>query len=66
MSEWISVKDRLPEPETLVLSWDGKYIQIEYFGFFFGFEFGPATNDPVFTNKGYKITHWMPLPEPPK
>lgn len=67
--EWISVKDRLPEKGSeewynIVLTnqrcmtkrvvrvgyWDG------YHKRFWGFE---APSD-------YNVTHWMPLPEPPK
>ena len=56
MSEWISVKDRLPEPWTEVLVWRGS----EY----------PIVSSEV-TSTGlwchfFNITHWMPLPEPPK
>lgn len=54
--EWISVKDRLPEPWTEVLVWRGP----EY----------PIVSSEV-TSTGlwchfFNITHWMPLPEPPK
>ena len=59
MSEWISVKDRLPSSDVVVLIWskedginsgwslgDGRW-RIRFF----------LPNTP---------THWMPLPEPPK
>lgn len=52
---WISVKDRLPEPTycVLVVTDDG-YIEVDALG-----------NDGEWM--GYcDITHWMPLPEPPK
>ena len=56
MTEWISVKDKLPEPWTEVLIWRGP----EY----------PIVSSEV-TPTGlwchfFNITHWMPLPEPPK
>jgi hypothetical protein len=64
--EWISVKDRLPSPgpdgaEFLVVvrAKGGPYVEIGWFGdgvWLFG---------NVKVSKRY-ITHWMPLPEPPK
>ena len=63
--EWISVKDRLPEPEQFVIyhapgifetgqqMWIG---QCDEYGVFYGRSgfFG-----------GGEVTYWMPLPEPP-
>ena len=63
--QWISVKDRLPENETTIICYDGKTIF-------------PGTYDDTTYLKWYDIdsecylsppqlvTHWMPLPEPPK
>ena len=67
--EWISVKDRLPDDLTSVL--------VYFYGA--GFESGEQTF-AVFSDNKFKvmdisnsledytdiITHWMPLPEPPK
>ena len=62
VQEWISVKDRLPEKFHSVLAarkigdWFG--IDIESIG---------ATDKwsgDVFTD--HEVTHWMPLPQPPK
>ena len=53
--KWISVKDRLPEPNQKVLAYraDSKGTYEEY-RLCFGWALKGA------------ITHWMPLPEPPK
>lgn len=72
--EWISVKDRLPEPEFPVI--------VAYLGFYDGAPRvdGLAIIDSVcgdwfwYVDEGsddnekvrVTITHWMPLPEPPK
>lgn len=60
--KWIRVDDRLPENDARVLVCDTRedYVSSwEYFGdgLWFGDEVIWATED---------ITHWMPLPEPPK
>ena len=48
--EWISVEDRLPKTGT-VLATDGKVV---------------ITAPSSSVTLGGAITHWMPLPEPPK
>lgn len=57
MSEWISVKDRLPAPNTWVLVYakQGSYmnLRIDY-----------ICNGRWFFSM--MVTHWMPLPEPPE
>ena len=60
--EWTSVDERLPETDKKVLvcysngSMDiAKYIRADGFEFWF--------EETIFTKH---ITHWMPLPEPPK
>ena len=64
MSEWISVKDRLPEV--------GQYVQLGNENHYFvdrgklssagnWLIFRSATNAPL-----DRFTHWMPLPEPPE
>ncbi len=59
-SAWISVEDRLPETETTVL------ICTERGDIFSSW----ASNEDVFWFYGEeednRITHWQPLPEPPK
>ena len=70
MSGWISVKDRLPDNDDFVLVIvSGKAgnitldnaIELAQFSMDEGWilEMWPEWEDP-------KVTHWMPLPEPPK
>jgi hypothetical protein len=59
--KWISVKDRLPDdsiPSTFYLCYWNGYIRVcKYW-----------RTRKVFEHRGktVKVTHWMPLPEPPK
>ena len=64
MDEWINVKDELPKPKTNCLahyvhsySNDDGYYAIGVI-FYDGQKFNCFD--------AYKVTHWMPLPEPPK
>lgn len=69
--DWISVKDRLPEMiptkggkaySDAVLVWtSGKKAMVAIWD---GIDFLCATS--FWEAWGEKITHWMPLPEPPK
>lgn len=68
--EWLSVKDRLPENQQIcTLYSDGTHLT-----FFKFHEKGHSGNDFHYfsdmNNKGPigvdEITHWMPLPQPPK
>lgn len=58
--KWISVEDRLPTPNQVVLIfWDNKITSGSYKNFHNGyFQHGSATQ--------LKVTHWQPLPDPPK
>lgn len=58
-SEWISVEERLPERT-------GKYLVFTYNGRLYIGDFIDhyCDGNPQFDD--YKVTHWMPLPEPPK
>ena len=71
MSEWISAKDRLPDVYTPVLvtyiGWqDGEQHcdEVATIGLFSKWHWwdGGDTEEEVLVT----ITHWMPLPEPPK
>ena len=62
---WISVKDRMPESSGEYLCWFGKNV-IHDAAIATYFEtmkaFGSLEYDETYPN----VTHWMPLPEPPK
>jgi hypothetical protein len=63
MSEWISVKDRLPQPLEDVLAHElrGRI--------FIGYCAETFIGNPIWYVGGYgaiTITHWMPLPNPPE
>lgn len=71
MSEWISVKERLPESRHDVLAYDGSFVvsaQIwrNYRGpqWSLPSSVGGCEAEANFNENG--ITHWMPLPPPPK
>jgi hypothetical protein len=57
--EWISVADRLPKK-------DGKYIVCTAKGSVYCTKFSIRYNPIFHTDMNTHITHWMPLPEPPK
>jgi len=74
MSEWISVEDRLPEPDIEFHGSEFSHdllIYSEEDGIMLGYYFFPWRNMSM---KGFavrkegkfnNITHWMPLPEKP-
>ena len=67
MGEWISVEDRLPDKGQYVISClvaiDGswKHVGCDVY-------FGDGRWAMIMPNEceEMKVTHWMPLPEPPK
>lgn len=65
MSEWISIKDRLPNSHEDVFITDGKNRYIGHLGndlisWFTDLEFNHYKNIGC-----YSVTYWMPLPECP-
>ncbi len=60
--EWISVEDRLPaQLYRVLIATHGKYVQEETAYLKNGtWKWGQSDIDPV-----DKVTHWMPLPDPP-
>ena len=68
VQEWISVDDRLPEDSNdgfadAVLVTDGF---IQHMAYFVGGEWRFAESGEIKEPMWYRITHWMPMPEPPK
>ena len=63
---WISIKDRMPEDETRVIA----YVQHKicwYRMFAWHDMYGWHSSAPELDEKESDyVTHWMPLPEPPK
>ena len=70
MSDWISVKDRLPEKHETVLMYlqsDTNYIQAYYeIGFYQPQKAKWYPEDLNYIEDCYTVTHWCYLPEPPK
>jgi hypothetical protein len=76
MSEWISVKDQLPEDNLEVLffsqEYDGCFVGYKYDGCFVGYKAAegsyvdPEGNGLSVDNIQKYCTHWMPLPAAPK
>ena len=63
VQQWISVKDRLPEENTEVLIYcktnsRKKVFFVDKIRYFRGL--------PIWQVWSGKVTHWMPLPQPPK
>ena len=68
VQKWISVKDRLPEYSNdgfadAVLVTDGF---VQHMAYFVGGEWRFAESGEIKEPMWYRITHWMPLPQPPK
>lgn len=55
--EWISVEERLPANHDIVIVTDGKTTTISAYDHGFMFTMLPYIEI---------VTHWMPLPKPPK
>ena len=65
-NEWVSVEDRLPEKEnTQVLMTDGECCYISSRNNMVRFLDCEGIFIPGKAGAGVKVTHWMPLPEPP-
>lgn len=76
VQEWVSVKDRLPENTTdkVIVHCKNGYIGFGHYEDCNSWLIGCKLEnikphvvcDVYGIDGGYKVTHWMPLPEPPK
>lgn len=76
MADWISVEERMPPLDTDVLvfavglpewGFEGKTTMAITFRYWSDSKGCEQWSTPwQYFHKDYKITHWMPLPEPPK
>lgn len=64
-SSWISVEDRLPDNNSVVVIWCTQYGQFPFVCLYDDNEWDMATLSPGNIDPS-KITHWLPLPEPPR
>lgn len=64
MTEWISVKDRLPEKTSRCIVSRFDYVTCTSFIDILWFE-KDSWWDRLYPGN-FAVTHWMPLPEPPK
>ncbi len=63
MTEWISVKDRLPKSRFVVLAYEKPLNTINMSFYENNSESWIDCDSGYYLNS---VTHWMPLPEPPK
>ena len=64
VQEWVSVKERLPQEKVdCIVHYKHAYCDNDDY-----WAIGICFNDgeKFQINPAYKVTHWMPLPEPPK
>jgi hypothetical protein len=64
MSEWISVKDRLPKEGRLVLI--NRIYHPLSLDYLIDFPSSPSIWARLRDDEMCQVTHWMELPEPPK
>jgi hypothetical protein len=67
-SEWISTKEELPEKccEYLVCIKDKHYMVLQYSPEHKKFNAFDGQSERVVRDCAIEVSHWMPLPEPPK
>jgi hypothetical protein len=66
MSEWISVKDRLPETSELVLQRIDRVDEFPTFDLGLYYPEEKRWINRLSSKYTCTVTHWMPIPEPPK
>ncbi len=72
--EWISVEDKLPEIDEHVLISNGNYVNFGWIDSnYYNYETDELQECWVGANLGWdgdsdkvEVTHWMPIPKPPK
>ena len=71
-SGWVSVKERMPEAETIVIvygrmkyAWEKDFSRFVDVATYDG-QFFDTVNDWYEGQQYFDIVYWMPLPEPPK
>ena len=63
-NEWVSVEERMPEEEHLVLAYSkmfGAAVAMLYSGSWYGYN----GEEGDYCSPYFYVTHWMHLPEPP-
>ena len=63
--KWISVKDRLPENDQFVIAFNQEDYYLDIYGWF-GDHYDVGFMSDVLRDYAFKVTHWIPLPDPPK
>lgn len=64
VQEWISVEDRLPEEKVnCIVHYRHAYCDNDGY---WAIGFCCYDGEKFLFDPAYKVTHWMPLPEPPK
>lgn len=68
MSEWINVKDKLPDKQDCYLTYynTNDYCIIDISGWDMKKQMFVYLDPEYYGDENENITHWMPLPEPPK
>ncbi len=61
--KWISVKDRLPKKGVRVLLYDYDEVVV---GYLISSVYRHCFKACQFDEQFFHVTHWMPLPNPPK
>jgi hypothetical protein len=64
--KWISVEEKLPQIGTCVLTWKPRGHDLVTYSVESDRHREFIRKDGQWWDSGSRITHWMPLPEPPK
>lgn len=61
-NQWISVAERLPAKDQIVLAWNQIEVRVFHYA---GADIWWDDDEGWSYTEKWGITHWMPLPEPP-